>query len=194
MIIRPSIIMTRLASTLARALPVLGLLPSLACSSVTIVTAEAPMQIQAQPPAPPLPNLPPVPQPPPPPRVTLDGDLLVLDEALTFDETDRLASEHQDIIAELAKWLATHDEVLELTIEAQSIGEGQKRVQQKRSKALAQQLVDALVAEGIAAERVIAVGLGKSPDEQRHVTLRISKRAEPPQPAETETETEEAQP
>jgi outer membrane protein OmpA-like peptidoglycan-associated protein len=108
----------------------------------------------------------------------MDGELLVLDEALSFDEAGTLASEHQDIIAELAKWLATHDDVLELTIEAHSIGDGSKRVHQKRSLALAQQIKDALVAEGITAERLLAVGLGKSPDEQRHVTLRISKRAE----------------
>ncbi len=174
--------MTRLAPTFARglaaALLLAGSSQTLACTKITTVALEEPIQIQAQPPAPPLADLPAVPQPaPPPPRVTLDGDLVRLDEALTFDAEGKLASEHQDILAELGKWLAEHPEVVELTVEVQSGGEGSRRTQQKRSKAMATQIVDALVGQGVAAERLVAGGLGKSDDEQIHVTLRISKRA-----------------
>jgi hypothetical protein len=173
---------TRLLSTFAPGLAAVLLMVSvsstLACSKITKVTAEAPIAISAQPPAPPLPDLPAVPQPPPPARVTLDGDLLTLDEALSFDEAGKLSSEHEDILAELAKWLATHGEVRVLNVEVQSVGEGSRRTQDKRNKALAKQIIDALVAEGIDVERLLAVSAGKSEDAQIHVVLRISKRGE----------------
>jgi outer membrane protein OmpA-like peptidoglycan-associated protein len=175
--------MTRLALLFARGLGIAlflsGVSQAFACNNkVTTISSETPIQVQAQPPAPPLPELPAVPQPPPPPRVILEGDRLVLDEALTFGADEQLSSEHADIIAELAKWLAQHEDVLELTVEVHSIGEGSRRVQQKRSKALAMQIVDALVREGIASERLVAGSVGASPDGQQHVALRVSKRAE----------------
>lgn len=174
---------TRLAATFAPGLAAVLLMASvsstLACSKVRVLTAEEPISISAQPPAPPLPDLPAVPQPPPPPRVTLDGDLVALDEALTFDEAGKLATEHQDILAELATWLAKHGEVLVLSVEVQSVGEGSRRTQDKRNKALAKQIIDALVAEGIDAQRLLAVSAGKSEDGQQHVALRITQRAEP---------------
>ncbi|WP_181234564.1 OmpA family protein [Enhygromyxa salina] len=174
--------MTRFASIHARALAAVfilaGCTQTLACNEVTMVTSESPIQIQAQPPAPPLPNLPAVPQPPVPPRVTLEGDLLGLDEALSFDAAGVLSSEHQDILGELANWLEAHPEVLELTVEVHSIGEGSRRAHKKRSNGLATQIVDALVAQGVASERLIAASVGASPDGQRSVALRISKRAE----------------
>ena len=172
--------MSRLDSILVRRglalVLVAGVSSSFACSSVTTVTSEFPLQVQAKPPAPPQPDLPPVPQPPPPPRVTVEGDVVVLDEALTFDDAGALSPDHADILGELAKWMAKTDDVLELSVEAQSVGAGGKAKHRKLSKALAQQVVDALVAEGIEAERLLAVGAGKSEDEQRHVLLRITKR------------------
>lgn len=165
------------ASRLAAVLLMVSTSSTLACSKVTMVTAEAPISITAQPPANPLPDLPAVPQPPPPPRVTLEGDLLALDEALTFDAAGKLSTEHQDILAQLATWLAKHPEVMVLSVEVQGIGEGSRRTQDKRNKALAQQVVDALVAEGIDAARLQAVSAGKSEDGQLHVVLRITERA-----------------
>jgi hypothetical protein len=174
--------MTCHAQTFARGLRVLlvlaGLSPALACSTVTMVTAEAPIAVQAQPPAPPLPDLPAVPQPPPPPRVTVEGDLLQLDEALGFDEAAKLSAENLDILTEVARWLATHEDVLELRVEVQSGGEGSRRARDKRNVAMAQQIVDALLAEGIDAARLLPVSLGKSEDALTHVALRISKRTE----------------
>lgn len=171
--------MTCHAQTFARGLRVLlllaGLSPALACSTVTMVTAVAPIAIQAQPPAPPLPDLPAVPQPPPPPRVTVEGDLLQLDEALLVDT--KLYAENQDILAEVARWLAAHEDVLELSVEVQSGGEGSRRARDKRNVAMAKLIVDALVAEGIDAARLLPVSAGKSEDGLTHVALRISKRA-----------------
>jgi hypothetical protein len=69
--------------------------------------------------------------------------------------------------------------VLVLSVEVQSAGVGSKRARDKRNKALAAQIVDALVAEGIDAERLLAVSAGKSADGQLHVVLRIIERAEP---------------
>lgn len=176
---------TRLATTW---LLLAAVSSTLGCSKITMVTAEAPIAISAQPPAPPLPDLPTVPQPPPPPRVTLEGDLLALDEALTFDEAGKLSSEHQDILAELAAWLAAHGEVRVLSVEVQSPGPGSRRAQDKRNKALATQIVDALVAEGIDAERLLAASAGKSEDGQLHIVLRITERAEPAAPEGTSVE------
>jgi hypothetical protein len=155
---------------------------ALGCSKVTMVTAEGPIDITAQPPAPPLPDLPVVPQPPPPPRVTLEGDLILLDEALTFDEAGKLSSEHADILAEVAGWLAAHEDVLVLSVEVQSEGEGSRRARDKRNKGMATQIVDALVAEGIDAARLLAASAGESEDKQRQVILRVSERAEPTSP------------
>jgi outer membrane protein OmpA-like peptidoglycan-associated protein len=186
--------MTRLPLPLARGLEALllaaGVSSALACASVTTLTPEQPIPIQAQPPAPPLPDLPPVEQPPPPPRVTLEGELLTLDEALSFDEEGKLSAEHEDILAELAKWLADHQEVTELSVEVHSIGKGSRRAHKKRSQALAQQIVDALVAEGVDAARLVAASVGKSEDDQRHVALRVTGRAEPPAEPEPEPEPE----
>jgi hypothetical protein len=174
--------MTRVAQTFARGLAVLllstGLSGALACSKLTTITAAAPIVVEARPPAPPLPDLPPVPQPPPPPRVTIDADVLQLDEALTFDEAGKLSTDHQDILTELARWLATHEDVLELRIEVQSGGEGSRRARDKRNLASAKQIVDALVAEGIDAARLLPVSVGKSEDGLLHLVLRVSKRAE----------------
>ncbi|MFO7561448.1 MAG: hypothetical protein R6X02_02295 [Enhygromyxa sp.] len=149
-----------------------------ACTKVTRVSSASPIQVQAQPPAPPLADLPPVPQPPPPRRVILEGDLLVLDEALTFGDDEQLSGEHQDILAEVAAWLAEHPEVLELSVEVHSVGQTSRRKQLERSRALATQIVDALVGQGVASERLLAASVGGSPDDQRHVALRVSKRSE----------------
>jgi hypothetical protein len=65
-----------------------------------------------------------------------------------------------------------------LGIEAVSVGEGSKRVHAKRSAATAQQVVDALIAEGIAAERLLAIGNGAAPDGVVRVALRVNSRAE----------------
>jgi hypothetical protein len=173
----PTHLVSTVAPGLAAVLLMVSVSSTLACSRVTKVTAEAPIPITAQPPAPPLPDLPAVRQPPPPPRVTLEGELVSLDEALTFDEAGKLSSEHQDILAELAVWLVAHPEVLVLSVEVQSAAEGSRRVQDKRNKALAKQIVDALVAEGIDAERLLAASAGKSEDGQEHVALRITERA-----------------
>jgi hypothetical protein len=167
--------MLRVAQTL---LLVVGLAPALACSKLTTITAVAPIVVEARPPAPPLPDLPAVPQPPPPPRVTIENDMLQLDEALTFDEAGKLSSDHADILGELAGWLAKHEDVLELSVEVQTGGEGSRRARDKRNLALAKQIVDALVAEGIDAARLLPVSTGKSEDGQQHVVLRVSKRAE----------------
>ncbi|NVB40784.1 hypothetical protein G6O69_23290 [Pseudenhygromyxa sp. WMMC2535] len=173
--------MTRLASTLASVAVAAGLSQAMACKAVTTVHPDMPIEVQAKPPAPPLPNLPPLPQPPPPPpRVVLAGDVLTLDEALSFDEAGTLSSEHDDILAEVAAWLGEHGEVLELRVEAWSVGKGSRRAQQKRGDALAKQVVDALVAKGVASERLVAKGVGKSEDEQRHVLLRVTNPAPAP--------------
>jgi type IV pilus biogenesis protein CpaD/CtpE len=174
--------MTCVAQTLARGLAVLLFLasfaPALACSTVTTVTGAAPIVVEARPPAPPLPDLPAVPQPPPPPRVTIEADVLQLDEALGFDEAGKLSAEHQDILTEVARWLATHEDVLVLSIEVQSGGEGSRRARDKRNQAMAKQIVDALVAEGIDATRLLPVSTGKSEDALPHVVLRVTQRAE----------------
>lgn len=173
--------MTHLASALDRALLAMlllvGVSQTLACDKVTMVASEAPIQVQAQPPAPPLAELPAVPQPPPPPRVILEGELLVLDEALTFDGEAQLSSQHEDILAEVAKWLAQNEDAV-LSVEVHSVGEGSRRAHAKRSKALAQQIVDALLSEGIASERLVAASIGASADGQRHVALRVSTPAD----------------
>lgn len=171
---------TRFARGCCAALLLAGTAPTLACSKLTQVPSpESPLSVSASPPAAARPELAPLPQPAPPPRVTLGEDeLLTLDETLSFTAEAQLASEHADIIAELAAWLAAHDEVTQLSIEATTVGTGSKRKLQKLSAALATQVVDALVAQGIAAERLLAVGLGASEDAQHHVVLRVSARAE----------------
>ena len=163
---------------LARGLALTLIASALGCSSVTTVTATDPIAITAKPPALPLPDLPPIPQPPPPPRVTVEGELLVLDEALGFDEAGKLAAEHADIVTELAVWLARNEDVSELSIEVSAAGESSRRKQDKRNKALANALVAALVAEGIDSARLLPVSAGKSDDGQVHVVLRVSKRGE----------------
>jgi hypothetical protein len=166
----------RLALPLARGFAAVVLLTS-ACTKVTTVSSESPLQVQARPPASPLPDLPAVPQPAPRQRVVLEGDLLLLDEPLTFDEAERLG-EHREILAEVARWLAKHPEVLELSVEVHSVGKATRRKHVEQSKALAMQIVDALVEAGVERERLLAGSVGASPDDQRHIALRISKRAE----------------
>ncbi len=173
---------TRTATSLARAraalLILVGAGQALACSKVTTVPPpEFPMTVSAKPPAPPRPEWPTVPQPPPPRRVILDGELLTLDEALSFDERGQLAAEHADIVAELAKWLAEHGEIIELQIEVSVAGEGSKRTRTKRAKALAAQVVAALVGHGVAAERLVATTVEPSGEDQALVVLR-AKQAE----------------
>lgn len=163
---------------LARGLALILIAPMFACSSVTTIVGTDPIAITAQPPAPPLPDLPAVPQPPPPPRVTLEGDTLVLDEALTFDEAGKLAAEHADILTELAVWLARNEDVVELRIEVSAAGEKSRRKQDKRNVAMANEVVAALVAEGIDTARLVAASGGKSEDGQLHVVLRANKGAE----------------
>jgi hypothetical protein len=147
-----------------------------ACTKVTTVSSESPLQVQARPPAPPLPDLPAVPQPAPPQRVVLEYDRLVLDEPLTFDGADRLG-EHQEILAEVAKWLAKHPEVLELTVEVHSLAKSSRRKHVERSKALATQVVDALARAGVERERLVAGSIGVTPEGPLQVLLRVSKRA-----------------
>lgn len=174
--------MSSLVAPLARAprlaVLVLGLSSTLACASVTAVQPEFSIQIQAKPPGPPPADLPAVPQPPPPPRVTLEGELLTLDEALSFDDEGQLRLDaHGDIIAELAKFLARHEEILQLSVEVSSVGKGSRRAHKKRSQALAQAIVDALLAQGIDQGRLVAASVGESDDDQRHVVLRVSETA-----------------
>jgi hypothetical protein len=148
-----------------------------ACTKVTTVASESPLQVEARPPAPPLPDLPAVAQPAPPQRVTVEYDRLVLDEPLSFDASDRLG-EHQEILAEVGKWLARHPEVLELTVEVHGLAKSSRRKHVERSKALAKQVVDALVQAGVERERLVAGSIGVTPEGPLEVVLRISKRAE----------------
>lgn len=178
--------MTRLARKHARSWAALLLLlagssQALACAKTTTVSSESPIQIQARPPALPLAELSSVPQPALPPRIVLDGELVTLDEALSFDADAKLAlAEHKDILTALGEWLAENPEVVELTIEVPNTAEGSKRAQQKRSKALANQVLDALMAEGVAAERLVAASVLGSADAatQMQVSLRVSKRGD----------------
>lgn len=157
---------------------------STACARPTLVESSAPLEIQARPPAPPLPELAAIEQPPPPPpRVVVEGELLRLDEAIGFDAEDQLAADNLDIVDALAAWLVGHAEAT-LVVEVAVIGPGSRKALQKRSKALAQRLVDALVERKVAADRLTASGLGKSPDDQVHVVLRVT----------TSTTTAESQP
>ena len=175
---RPRAVARSLPRVTGPALLLLAAASTLACSKVTTIASDSPISISAQTPAPPLADLPAVPQPPPPPRVVLEGEVLTLDEALSFDAEGLLLAEHEDIVAEVAKWLAQNEDVVRFAVEAVSDGEGSKRTHAKRSKALAQVVVDALVREGVDAERLEAVGLGKAEDGARRVTLRVAARAE----------------
>ena len=149
------------------------------CAKVTTIESEYPIQISARPPAPPLPDLPSVARPPPPPRVTIEGELLSLDEALTFDDEGQLAvAQHDDILGEVATWLEKNADVTALSVEVHSVGEGSKRTHKKRSQALAAQIVDALVERGVDASRLVAASVGKSEEGTRDVVLRVSERAE----------------
>jgi outer membrane protein OmpA-like peptidoglycan-associated protein len=144
-----------------------------ACARTTLVESSEPLDIRARPPAPPPPELAAVEQPPPPPpRVVLEGELVRLDEVLGFDAADQLAPDNADILDALAIWLREQPSGV-LTIEVHVVGKGSRKQLTTRSKALAQRLADALVTRGVAPERVRASGLGKSPDEQVHVVLRL---------------------
>lgn len=150
-----------------------ALLLSSACARTTIVESETPLDVRARPPAPPPAELAAVDQPPPPPpRVVREGELVRLDEALAFDAADQLAPDSVDIVDALASWLLAQPSGV-LAIEVHVVGKGSRKQLTTRSKTLAQRVVDALVARGVAPERVRASGLGKSPDEQQHVVLRM---------------------
>jgi type IV pilus biogenesis protein CpaD/CtpE len=105
-------------------------------------------------------------------------ELLRLDEAIGFDEKGKLSADHQDILAEVAAWLAANPDVVQLKVEVHGPIEN-KRVRQKRTKAMAQQVVDALVQSGVATERVVAVEGRAAKDGPVEVSLRVVRPAEP---------------
>jgi hypothetical protein len=169
--------MTQLASSLARGLAAVLLVAG--CSKVTMVSPEAPIEISAKPPALPLPDLPAVEQPPPPPpRVLVEGDQLRLDETIGFDEHDQLSPDHRDILAEVAAWLADKGDVTKLGVEVHESGEGSRRAKKKRAKAMAVQIVEALVQLGVAVDRLEPVVVEAAEDGLPHPTFRIRERAE----------------
>jgi hypothetical protein len=176
--------MMHLARSLARgfaaALVAAGTSAICGCSSITMIEPDEPLEISARPPALPLPELPAVkqPPPPPPPRVVVEGELLRLDETIAFDERDELSADSQDILVEVATWLAANPDVLELTVHVEGTGEGKRSNVPKRFRGLAKQIVEALVQSGVAADRLVAKGGGGSKDEPVRVELRITERAE----------------
>lgn len=158
----------------------LALLAS-ACARTTVVESSEPLEIRARPPAPPPPELAAVEQPPPPPpRVVLEGELVRLDEVIGFATADQsLDPESSDIVDALATWLLAQPSGV-LAIEVHTEGKASRKQHATRSKAIAKTLADALVARGVAPERVRASGLGKSPDEQFHLVIRfIREEAKP---------------
>jgi outer membrane protein OmpA-like peptidoglycan-associated protein len=110
--------------------------------------------------------------PPPPPAlaptppVTTDADPVPF--ALDDDHVPPSAGPH---LVELAAWLAAHPEVLVLRIEGHADGPGSSVHNLGLSRRRAEAVVAALVALGVAPERLEAVGSGEVVTETRSVTF-----------------------
>lgn len=127
------------------------------------------------------------PQEPPSQAAVLTRDRIEITERFQFATgSDILLSASLQIVTSVAAVLHQHPELVRVVIEGHTDNQGRPRVNLALSKARAQAVVNALIAEGIAAERLEAQGFGASrplaPNNtarQRFINRRVEIRVEP---------------
>jgi OOP family OmpA-OmpF porin len=126
--------------------------------------------------------------PPPPPPVQIVGDDIQLQDTIQFEPSSAvLLDDSKILLMEVAKVLDEHPEVLKVSIEGHTDGDGGRKRNQKLSEKRAKAVKDFLVSKGIDKRRLTTKGYGEdqpvadngSADgkfKNRRVELKITKR------------------
>jgi OOP family OmpA-OmpF porin len=160
----------------------------MACTKTVILKEDQPVQVTASPPAPP--PEPPPPPPEPPPKVEVKKERIQVNETIEFEYNKAvIRPESNDLMAEIAKVMNDHPEILEIRIEGHTDNVGSKKFNMKLSLRRAQAVRDHLVNQGkVDGSRLEVAGFGfdrpiasNDTDEgraqNRRVAFEITKRA-----------------
>lgn len=133
---------------------------AMGCTTTALLNETTPVFISGQRPAPPPPEEPP-PPPPPPPRVEVEESRIRVDEKIHF-ETDRweIRSDSDGLLQEIARVMNDNPRITRIRIEGHTDNQGSPRYNRGLSDRRANSVLERLVENGVARERLEAQGFG----------------------------------
>jgi len=129
------------------------------CGGTVALDETTPVRIQGERPPPP----PPPPEPEPPPRVEVEETRIRVDEKIhfAFDEAT-IESDSDSLLEEIAQVMTDNPQLTMIKVEGHTDSQGGTDYNQELSERRANAVVERLVENGVAAERLEAVGHGES--------------------------------
>ncbi len=128
------------------------------CGGTVALDETTPVRIQGERPPPPPP-----PPPEPPPRVEVEETRIRVDEKIhfAFDEAT-IESDSDSLLEEIAQVMNDNPQITKIKVEGHTDSQGATEYNQELSERRANAVVERLVENGVAAERLEAVGHGES--------------------------------
>jgi len=128
------------------------------CGGTVALNETTPVQIRGERPPPPPP-----PPPEPPPRVEVEETRIRVDEKIhfAFDEAT-IESDSDSLLQEIAQVMTDNPQLVKIKIEGHTDSQGSSAYNQELSTRRANAVMERLVENGVAAERLEAVGHGES--------------------------------
>lgn len=142
-------------TTLA-ALVALALLTATACTTSAVLHERTPVTVMAA-----LPPPPPAPEPEPPARVEVEAERIRVDEQIHFElDSAEIRSESDGLLAEIAQVINDNPHVKKVRIEGHTDNQGAAEYNMGLSRRRAQAVLDRLVENGVAPDRLVFEGYG----------------------------------
>jgi outer membrane protein OmpA-like peptidoglycan-associated protein len=128
------------------------------CGGTVALDETTPVRIQGERPPPPPP-----PEPEPPPRVEVEETRIRVDEKIhfAFDEAT-IESDSDSLLEEIAQVMTDNPQLTMIKVEGHTDSQGSSDYNQELSERRANAVVERLIENGVAAERLEAVGHGES--------------------------------
>jgi outer membrane protein OmpA-like peptidoglycan-associated protein len=134
------------------------------CTHTLAFSDTSPLVVVGHPPPPPPPPPEPAPAPPPvPKRVEVSQDQIVIHDKIQF-ELDRatIKPESNDLMDEISDVVKNNPQIERLSIEGHTDDSGADKHNQKLSEQRAASVLGYLVQHGVAADRLVSKGWGKT--------------------------------
>lgn len=129
------------------------------CGGTVALDETTPVRIQGERPPPP----PPPPEPEPPPRVEVEETRIRVDEKIHFAFDDAtIESDSDSLLQEIAQVMTDNPQLVKIKIEGHTDSQGSDAYNQELSTRRANAVMERLIENGVAADRLEAVGHGES--------------------------------